>query len=44
MSWNGSTIRYMIVDNAIYVDGRRTAEPRSMEETYEACRESRGFA
>ena len=34
----------MIVDNAIYVDGRRTAEPRSMQETYEACRESRGFA
>ncbi|HVF01668.1 MAG TPA: magnesium/cobalt transporter CorA [Rubrobacteraceae bacterium] len=34
----------MIVDNAIYVDGRRAANPRSLQETYEACRESRGFA
>ena len=33
----------MIVDNAVYVDGRRTTEPRSLEDTYEACRESRGF-
>ncbi len=34
----------MIVNNAIYVDGRRTAEPRSLQETYEACRERRGVA
>jgi len=34
----------MIVDNAIYVDGRRAAEPHSLQETYEAWRESRGFA
>jgi magnesium transporter len=34
----------MIVDNAIYVDGRRAAEPRSLQETYEACRERRGVA
>ncbi len=34
----------MIVDNAIYVDGRRAAEPRSLQETYEACREQRGVA
>ena len=34
----------MIVDNAIYVDGRRTAEPTSLEETYEACREQHGLA
>jgi magnesium transporter len=34
----------MIVDNAIYVDGRRAAEPRSLQETYEACREQRGIA
>src|SRR5918997_2940337 len=33
----------MIVDNAIYVDGRRAAEPRSLQETYDACRDSRGF-
>ncbi len=34
----------MIVDNAIYVDGRRAAEPHSLQETYEACRERRGIA
>ena len=34
----------MIVDSAIYVDGRRTAEPRSLQETYNACREQRGIA
>ncbi len=34
----------MIVDNAIYVDGRRSIEPRSLRETYEAMRERRGVA
>ena len=34
----------MIVDNAIYVDGRRTAEPASLQETYEACRQRGGVA
>jgi magnesium transporter len=34
----------MIVDNAIYVDGRRVAEPSSLQETYEACRVQRGLA
>jgi magnesium transporter len=34
----------MIVDNAIYVDGRRAAEPASLEETYQACREQHGLA
>ena len=34
----------MIVDSAIYVDGRRTAEPRSLQETYDACREQHGVA
>ncbi len=34
----------MIVDNAIYVDGLRTAEPGSLEEAYEACRSQRGVA
>ncbi|MDQ3910516.1 MAG: magnesium/cobalt transporter CorA [Actinomycetota bacterium] len=34
----------MIVDNAIYIDGRRAVEPRSLQETYEACREQRGVA
>jgi magnesium transporter len=42
--WNRSIIRYMIVDNAIYVDGRRAIEPESLIETYEACREHRGLA
>jgi magnesium transporter len=34
----------MIVDNAIYVDGRRTEEPRPLQETYEAVRQRRGMA
>jgi magnesium transporter len=34
----------MIVDNAIYVDGRRTADPTSLKETYEACRQRSGVA
>ena len=37
-------MRYMIVDNAIYVDGRRAAEPASLEETYEAFRKQHGLA
>jgi magnesium transporter len=32
----------MIVDNAIYVDGRRTEEPGSLQETYDAVRKRRG--
>jgi magnesium transporter len=32
----------MIVDNAIYVDGRRAEEPGSLQETYEAVRQRRG--
>ena len=34
----------MIVANAIYVDGHRAAEPESLRESYEACRERRGIA
>jgi len=34
----------VIVDNAIYVDGRRAAEPASLQETYEACRKQHGLA
>jgi magnesium transporter len=34
----------MIVDNAIYVDGRRTAEPSSLRETSEAVRNISGLA
>jgi magnesium transporter len=34
----------MIVDNAIYVDGRRVAEPDSLQETHDACRRRRGLA
>ena len=34
----------MIVDNAIYVDGRRAAEPHSLQETCEAAREQGGVA
>jgi magnesium transporter len=31
-------------DNAVYVDGRRTADPESLEETYEILRKRRGMA
>ena len=34
----------MIVENAIYVDGRRSEEPASLQETYEAVRDRRGVA
>src|SRR5918997_1395303 len=34
----------MIVDNAIYVDGRRVAEPESLHDTYEASRRQLGVA
>jgi magnesium transporter len=34
----------MIVDNAVYVNGHRAAEPRSLRETYEALRQERGVA
>lgn len=33
-----------IVDNAVYVDGRRTANPSSLDETFETLRERRGLA
>src|SRR4051812_2033434 len=34
----------MIVDQAIYVDGQRTEEPGSLEETYETQRQQGGIA
>ena len=34
----------MIVDNAVYVDGRRAVEPESLRETYEVVREQHGLA
>ncbi len=34
----------MIVDSAIYIDGRRAAEPRSLQETCETAREWGGIA
>jgi magnesium transporter len=33
-----------LVDNAIYVDGRRSADPRSLDETYELLRDRHGMA
>lgn len=33
-----------IVDSAVYVDGRRTSQPASLEETYEACAARGGMA
>ncbi|MGH2615726.1 MAG: magnesium/cobalt transporter CorA [Thermomicrobiales bacterium] len=34
----------MIVDSAIYIDGKRAEAPGSLEETYEACRAAGGVA
>jgi magnesium transporter len=33
-----------LVDNAVYVDGQRSADPRSLDETYELLRERHGMA
>lgn len=33
-----------IVDNAVYVDGRRAAAPASLDVTYELCRAEKGMA
>jgi magnesium transporter len=33
-----------LVDNAVYVDGRRSADPRSLDETYELMRARHGMA
>jgi magnesium transporter len=33
-----------LVDNAVYVDGKRTADPRSLDETYEVLRSRHGMA
>jgi magnesium transporter len=33
-----------LVDNAVYVDGRRSADPRSLDETYELLRQRDGMA
>ncbi|GGF36381.1 magnesium and cobalt transport protein CorA [Subtercola lobariae] len=33
-----------ITDNAVYVDGKRTAEPRTLDETFEVMRENHGVA
>ena len=34
----------MLVNNAVYVNGERTADPRSLEETYQLLRERGGMA
>ena len=34
----------MLVDNAVYVNGQRTADPQSLDETYEVLRERNGMA
>ncbi len=33
-----------LIDNAVYVDGHRTTDPKSLDETYEVLRERRGMA
>jgi magnesium transporter len=33
-----------LVNNAVYVDGHRSADPRTLDETYEVLRERRGMA
>jgi magnesium transporter len=44
LEWVKQGIGMMIVDNAIYVDGRRTLEPRTLRETYEVVRDVHGLA
>jgi magnesium transporter len=34
----------VVVNNAVYVDGKRTADPLSLEDTYETLRERQGMA
>ncbi len=34
----------VLVNNAVYVNGRRSADPHTLEETYEVLRERRGMA
>ena len=36
--------RRSVVDNAIYVDGRRTDDPANLDETYDLLRQRRGMA
>ncbi len=43
-AWLHQTVRMPIVDNAVYVKGVRTANPSSLEETYELLREREGMA
>jgi len=38
------TWRMPIIDNAVYVNGERTANPENLEETYEVLRERHGMA
>ena len=33
-----------IIDNAVYVDGHRTADPEDLEETYFLLRQRQGMA
>src|SRR4029434_4065023 len=39
-----SSVNGGVVDNAIYVDGIRTANPATLDETYELLRERHGMA
>jgi magnesium transporter len=41
---DGTTAGTSITDNAVYVDGKRTAEPRTLDETFEVMREHHGVA
>ncbi len=40
----GIEVKVPIVNNAVYVDGQRSADPKSLEETYELLRERKGMA
>jgi magnesium transporter len=33
-----------VIDNAVYVDGKRTADPESLDETFEVLRDRKGMA
>jgi len=42
--WGESVTERGVVDNAIYVDGKRTDNPRTLDETYDLQRERHGLA
>ena len=40
---NEFEVGMVLVNNAVYVGGRRSADPRTLDETYEILRERHGY-